>query len=535
MKIACRLPAFLLLCLSLAACSLMPNELKQTESLIETAPDSALHILQHLTPDKYTSDESRALYGLLMIQALDKKLLPLKPDSLLDFSIAYYQEHPDKDRLATCYLYKGQIFKYAFRYEDAISWYLRALDVLENKDNNILLGRINYNIADIYLYQREYNQATKKYIQAYSYFKKANLSSSAFYSLINVGKSYSQAKLYSKAQPYFYKVYRETKDSIIKGFAIQDIGINYYKSKQNDSALFYLRKSLPYPYLMNNRAIRYYYLADLFFDINKLDSAYFYAINSFKYKPDIRTQKECYRIIVNCRTIEGNIDELNKYMVKYQDCADSIQKIDAQTKGSVIETIHTTKQEVVKTKSWLWYLLYTLIGVVVSAIGIYIFKHNRNIKDRQLQEENHLKQKAVMRKRVIGDKRTLLQQKIKEIKEAHLTEHKAVSPQEKEEQIRKIYEDLLHINDQRFFFEEMDIVLNKLVTKLQTRYSDIKPKELIWCCLHLLKIPSHDMLILLDYKTHNSLKMLKSRLSDKFELDNAALLGAFLMNILSED
>jgi tetratricopeptide (TPR) repeat protein len=502
---------------------------------METQPDSALHILQHLSPNEYKSDESRALYGLLMIQALDKKLLPLQPDSLLDFSIAYYQKHPDKDRLATCYLYKGQIYKYAFQYETAINCYLKAFDILGNKENNILLGRINYNIADIYLYQREYNQATKKYILAYNYFKKANLSSSAFYSLINIGKSYSQAKLYNKAQPYFYRVYRDSNDSIIKGFAIQYIGVNFYSMKQLDSALHYLRKVIPYPYLGINRAVRYYYLADVFFDLHQLDSADFYANKSFKYNPDIRTQKECYRIIVNCKTIDGNIKELNKYMAKYQDCADSIQRIDTQTKGSVIETIHSTKQEVEKKQSWLWYLFYTLILVILAAISIYIFKHRSNIKDRQWVEEEHLQQKAVMRKQVIGDKRTVLQQKIKEIKAFQIAEQKASNLQEKEEQIKKIYNDLLHINDQDFFFEEMDIVLNKLVTKLRKRHNDVKPKELMWCCLHLLKTPSHDMLILLDYKTHNSLKTLKGRLSDKFELENASLLGAFLINLLSED
>jgi hypothetical protein len=124
MKIACRLLFFFLLCLSFAACSLLPNELKHAESLIESAPDSALHILQHLSPDKYTTDESRALYGLLMIEALDKKSLPLEPDSILDFSINYYKQSKNNNRLAACYFYKGRACKYGFKYENAISYYL---------------------------------------------------------------------------------------------------------------------------------------------------------------------------------------------------------------------------------------------------------------------------------------------------------------------------------------------------------------------------------------------------------------------------
>ncbi len=63
----------LLLIFGPGACSLVPNELKTAEQLIETAPDSALHILQHLSPSKYKSDKNRALYVLLMIETQGKK------------------------------------------------------------------------------------------------------------------------------------------------------------------------------------------------------------------------------------------------------------------------------------------------------------------------------------------------------------------------------------------------------------------------------------------------------------------------------
>jgi len=526
---------FYLLCICFTGCSLMPNELKKVEDLIENQPDSALQILRNISPDKNMSGTTRALYGLLMTETLDQKKLPLKPDSLLDFSIAYYEEHPDKDRLATCYLYKGRAYKYNFQYEDATTCYLKAEDAVTDSENYLLLGKINSDIADIYLYQREYKKARQKYSEAYRYYRKAKSNKLSFTALINIGKSYSQAKSYKKALPYFQKVSKECSDSTIKVLALQHIGINYYNFNQLDSALFYLRKVIKYPAVNHNRAVRHYYIADVFMDLNQVDSAYYYAKNAFNYEPDIRTQRECYRILANVANSKSNMTELQKYMSSYQDCSDSIQKIDAQTKGSILETIHASKKEISRNEQKVWFLRGLILLLAVVAYAFSIFVTRRTKKEKMQIQEIHTEEKAGIRKKVIVDKRTVLQQKIEEIKTKQIHERKLLDVQEREAQIRKIYEDLLHINDQAFFFSEMDVVLNGLITKLRSRYPGIKPKELIWCCLYLFKIPSHDMLILLDYKSHNSLKMLKGRLSDKFELDNAALLGSFLKSILYED
>lgn len=535
MKFAFRLILFLTLNACFVACSLMPDELKTAEKLMETAPDSALHILQQLSPDKYASGENRALYGLLLMEALDKKMLPFPKDSLLDFSIAYYQEHPASNRLANCYLYKGRMYKSVFRYEEAMDCYLKAQDAIYKPDDYMLQGRINFDLGDIYNIQADYMQARKKYKITYGYFSKANFQPQAFYALLYIGRTYFSEKNYRKAESTYRKIYTLAKDSVQRGVLMQEMGFTFYKSGKLDSALTYYKTAIKYPYIGNNQAIRHSLLAQLYFDLEKMDSAFYYASAAFKYNPPVRIQRECYRVMANCEFARGRIADVTLYMNKYVALGDSIRKIDSQTKGSYMETMHETKKEAIKNEYQVWYLSGFALLVVVGFSAFIVFMVRRTKKEKEQIQETHTEEKAGIRKKVVVDKRAVLQQKIEEIKAGQLSERKAINLQEREEQIRKMYEDLLHITDQAFFFSEMDIVFNGLVTKLQRRYSGIKPKELIWCCLCLLKIPSHDMLILLDYKTHNSLKMLKSRLSDKFELDNASLLGAFLINLLSED
>ncbi|MDD4993088.1 MAG: hypothetical protein PHR83_12740 [Paludibacter sp.] len=519
----------------LFSCSLMPDELKTAERLMESAPDSALSILQHLSPDKYKSNETHALYGVLMMQALDKKHLPLQPDSLLDFSIQYYLSHPDDDRLATCYYFKGRSYKNRCFYDKATNFYLKALDELEGSDNNLLLGKIHFDLGSIYSLQTDYASARKKFQLANSYFKKSNSQMQSFYALLFTGRTYHVSGDYPKAESYYRKLIPLAKDSMQMGTLLQEIGSNFYESKQLDSALSYYRKIVNYPYLEYNRALRYSVLAKIYFDLNKPDSAYKYASESFKYNPEIRTQRESYRIMTNCEFAKGHVDKVTIYMNKYVQLGDSIRKIDAQIKGSYIESMHDTNVQAAIRKNWIFYLVLLLIAGSISVFFLIYSLRNRSKKEIQQTEDMHVQQKIGMRNEIMLRKRTAVLDKIAQIKSEQTAARKIVNQQEREEIIRKMYDELLHLNDLPFFFNEMDMILNNLVSKLRSRYDTLNDKELCWCCFFLLKTPTHDMLILLDYKTDNSLKRMKNRLAEKVHLDNATMLSQLLLDILSEE
>jgi tetratricopeptide (TPR) repeat protein len=517
------------------SCSRTPQELKTAEQLIENHPDSALHILRNLAPDKYKSGESRALYGFLLFQTLNTKLLPLKPESLLDFSINWYEKHPDPDRLAACLLYKGRANKDCFQYEKAIIYYLKALDEAKNSKDNLLLGRLNSDIADIFTIQSDFIKARQKYTLSYEYFKKSKSYVHEYYSLIDIGISFSHTHDYKTAQGYYHKVYSLANDSMIKGAALDQIGRCYYDANQIDSAFFYLRKVLYYPYLGYNRAKRYNYIASLFLDNNQIDSSYFYAINSFNFNPDIRTKRDCYRILTNSEFRRGNMREMSMYMNKYVNLSDSIRKIDAQIKGSYIETTHIANKKAIKNQYIAWNLGgLVLILIIVGYLLYRLFTHRNRQEKKQIQE-THTVEKRVIHKKVIEEKRTVLQKQLEARKKSMLIEYRNAGAQERELQLREIYKELLHFDEPELFFNEMNKFLNRLVVKLKKRHPTLNEKELMLCCYLLLHIPTYDMLILFGYKSDNSLKSLKKRLPKKLNLENATLLEDFLLSILSEN
>lgn len=397
----------------------------------------------------------------------------------------------------------------------------------------MLIAKINFDLGDIYLAQKDFSPARDKYRFAYNYFIKANQRIFADYSLIGIGKTYAQNKLYDKAYPYYYTVYRQAKDSLVKGLAIQNLGLNHYYSKRYELALNFFRESLNYPSIKNNRSIRYYYISDLFYDLSQIDSSAYYAQKSIEGNSDIRTQRECYRILVNVEGLRKNLNAVARYMAKYQNCSDSIRKIDAQIKGSYMEKFHNSTNDMVKTKHTMGYLYILIALIVILSIVSFILIWKRNSREKHETKQMHLQQKADMHKGVLINHREVLQNKIQERKNMFAADRKKAIQADKIAIDWKVYEELLHINDTEFFYDEMNSVLNNLVNKLESRYPTLSPREIKWCCLSLLHVSNNDMYMLLDTNV-DSLKKMKQRLAPKFDLSRVSELENFLLALISE-
>ena len=185
-----------------AGCSFFPGEIKTAERLMETAPDSALQILRNVNYDKSLSAAERANYGLLLFEALDKTYQPLKPDSVLNFSIDYYKRKRNSEKLAKGYFYKGRSYKYVYQYENASKFYMLALDNLKGTKDYNLLAKIYSDIGEICFVQNEVDDALAKFTLSEDYLIKAGAVLDALYKKIDIGNAYRSMKEYGKAYIY---------------------------------------------------------------------------------------------------------------------------------------------------------------------------------------------------------------------------------------------------------------------------------------------------------------------------------------------
>jgi len=419
-------------------------------------------------------------------------------------------------------------------YDKATEYYVKAFDKIKNTENNLLQARLYLDLADIHYNQKEFVQARKKYWKSFIYFKKAELQPQAFYSLLNIGRTYHYSNEYTKASRYYLKIKSYSKDSLQEGSLLQEIGQNFYKSKKYDSAYHYFSTVIHYPYIGNNQSLRYYHLADLLFDMNKIDSALFYAEKALRGNIDLRTKKGCYRILVNCKTLKGDIHALNHYMSKYQDCDDLIRKIDLQTKGSYIETMHYTQKEVLKSQSWIWYLSVLVLLIFVLAILFYIRKHRKGLLTIKTIEEKQLVQKKESVQEVVERTKEALHQLLKEKRNELTKRIKQNSPEGRREMILQLYDELIHFKNKQHFRNEMDNTLNNLYSKLESGYPKLRTKEIQWACLNTLDIPNDDSMQLLDYNTE-AFKKMKQRFAQKMGVESVANIDAVIKNMLYDE
>ena len=520
----CKLRFFIpFLFLVLVGCSLMPNEIKTAERIMETNPDSALSILERIrTSNIMMSSSDRALYGLLYFQALDKNSKPLQPDSLITYSLNYYQNSSDKKHLAYCFFYKGRIYKNAQRYDDATELYLKALDLSQNKKDNFLLGKIYADMGDICSFQKSYKDALTKYKLSVDYFRRADKPIEASYRILEIGRTYRLANDYSAAHKYYLQALNQTNNSIFTGVALQEIGINYYWAKQYDSAQYYLRKSLHFPVKGTNYAIRCFTLADLFFDVEKYDSAYNYASIALKHPADFFTQRECYRILANTEYLKGNFKQMAVFMTRFQACSDSVRKVESQTKITVLEDLHQTSETAHKTKTYLTVLGWLLPFII--AISLYVLYR---LRKRNKGKEKELEEAEIQ----IIEKQSLLVdsliQKIEETRTLQAAAYKKASIAQREQMDKEIYNVCLHVNDWDTFKRLMNKTFNNIISTLEKEFPEITHKELTWCCLFLLDIRTQDMALILDTQPASLYKM-KSRLTQKLSLKSTKDLDQLL-------
>ena len=517
-----------LLSVYLVSCSLMPNEMRTAQRIMDSNPDSALHILQRMHPNRSFLDADRALYGILLFQALDKSNKTLQPDSAINFSVSYYQNTNNSYNLAIAYYYKARLYKRAQQFDQATVLYLKALDLIRNEQYFKLLGKIYSDMGDMCSFQKDYNESLKKYEMSIDFYKKAGDTLEASYKVIDIARMYLLLKDFNKARQFCKQSFSQSPDSFLHGVALQEMGINYYWAKQYDSAQYFLKKSLRFPYKGTNYAIRCYILGDLYFDIKQYDSAFYYATKALKYPSTFFNQRDCYRILANTKYMQGDFKAMAEYMTKYQACTDSVRKIETQTKTSVLENLHQTNTAVSKSRQFMIILGVVIFIITILSLSIVFTLRNRSIrKQKKLEKtEEKLSEKQLFMK-------NSLVQKLEENKKLQINAYKKGNLSEREQIIKQIFNSSLHLNEWNEFKSLMNKTFNNLISELEIRSSEINHKEIIWCCLFLLDIPTNDIIILLECQ-QRSLYRMKNRLTQKLHLATTSDLEK-LLHDLSED
>ena len=176
MKIPSILMALPLLLALLTACGdpkPVTDALHRAETLMNEYPDSALAVLNTLSPDAMGKESTRALYALLYTQAQDKNYIDVTNDSLITLATDYYRQTDDVRRKFLSFYYRGRVLVNAGNNLDATTCYMEAEQLADEVGDDYLSGLLYAEMGRIYRLYYDYPKSLEAYQKAADCYERA--------------------------------------------------------------------------------------------------------------------------------------------------------------------------------------------------------------------------------------------------------------------------------------------------------------------------------------------------------------------------
>ena len=381
-------------------------ELQRAEDLMYPHPDSALHILQAMTPPK--DELNRATWALLLTQAKYKCFVD-QSDSLVNIAHDYFMKGDDAQRKALTLYLKGGLLYDNNQYEKALNFYLEADEELEKISNDTLGFLIDSHICMIYAYQKLYDYAIK---YAWKSNKHAVQSQNIDYiilSYIRIARANGNVDLDESIKCYEKAISIADNNGRLdyKATALVEVAGRYKdtRKKEYEKSLFAIKEAMK----IKKTAQTYVVLGELFRKTNKPDSAYFYLHKAAKSK-NIHTSRSAYQSLYYLSEKLGNYKKAVEYSNALWERQDSINRL-ASNKALIemqekydqqrVRDEFTHKMQLKEQRIWTVVSISVVVLIAVALIvWIQIKRKNQERITRLAEAEerietlNHLLEEA---------------------------------------------------------------------------------------------------------------------------------------------
>lgn len=381
------------------------DEIKSQKSL-----DSLKPILEKASVDSLWGLYYRTQSTLLSNQMEKEKALVN-----LNLSISYYQKSKNAKGIALSLLNKGNIYLYQGKTKEALSTFLKALEIAKNNHMAYVTGQLYQNIGVLYLNNGKTDEALVYANKAYQVFKALKKEKEMAGMLNNIGNAYYEKYDTDKALEYYkqsLEVSEKLKDSVTIAQLLNNIGAVYIDDKSDlKKGIDYLLKSLEIKRKLNDpnaMILQYNNIATYLAEAGDLVSSESYLKKAFALaeKSDSKSGlKDVYETYSNIYQKKGDFKKALDYYKLFSSTKDSVLnkenveiledlKIKYQTAEKDAE-ITNQKSELLKRNV----LVFGLAGLLLLAFIYY--KNYQNKQKVKLQKEilyqQDLATKAVMK------------------------------------------------------------------------------------------------------------------------------------------
>lgn len=541
----------LLLLLLFAACQHNNTSiplLSQADSLMNSSPDSALHLLESIQKPQEMSEACRAQYALLMTQAWDKNWIPMTNDSLIQIAVDYYKERHDKAQATKAYYYLGCVYEDLDNQIEATNAFLQALMASpKNVQDAKQQSMIYEGIGRCYASQGFYEKALEAYRTAYNISLDNNLKEGMLPSLDGIVRVFVYEDIWDSAAYYSNKIIETSRvvgDSSWVSVGFRNLAEIFYNeerwSEAYQAAIKSIHKQQPekngHRYdVVNNHML----ISDIFIGLELYDSARYY-LSLCDTVSDIYTRAlgtlSLYELEKSCGKYKDAIQYNDSFRVLY----DSIKTKERKTEMAKLinnYTIEKYKRKITeKQELQTRILIYCFVFIVV--VGAFVML----MIDRSRKREYMNLQRSLMKKR---GEMIKLQEELNELNTIEEPSQELVYEQEYKRQTLKnlqkekfqynillfqktpYYKTLCELNvrkklDEKVFTAaERDVLCDCIYQTFADTMSDLKMQcpeltkdDAFYCIFYLLKY-SNQVIIACTGTSANALKTRKSRLKHK--------------------
>lgn len=358
----------------------LSTELQRAEDLMYPHPDSALHILQVMTPPE--DELNHATWALLLTQAKYKCFVD-QSDSLVNIAHDYFASSNNPERNALALYLKGGLLYDNRQYDEALNYYLEADKEVEKLSNDTLGFLIDSHICMIYAYQKLYDYAIEYAWKSNEHAIQSNNPNYLVLSYIRIARANADVDIDESITCYEKAISIAEHNGILnlKATALVEIASRYIvpSKKDYERALFAIKEAMK----IKQTDQTYVVLGDIYRKKNNIDSAYFYFNKAAK-SENIYTSSTAYQGLYYLSKESGNYKEAIEYSERLWNKQDSINKI--ASNKALIEMQEKYDQQRVKDEMTAKMTLQKqriLMGIGVAILILCFIAYRIRIRNKE--------------------------------------------------------------------------------------------------------------------------------------------------------
>jgi len=508
----------------------------RADELMGTAPDSALHILQRLKPEKYKHNPNRALYALLMSQALDKNDIKVESDSLIRFATSYYTDTQPL-RAAYAYFYLARCENNQGNKKEQALALFKAQEFASKCQDYKLQGLIYGDKADMYQSQSQPDSVILYNKLCFSAFEKIKDIRNEGLASIGIGNGFCAKDEYDSAKFYYglaEKITMPLHEDAIPSSIYKHLSRIAYLQKNYQLALHYLRLT-PITNIAAYDYNKWYLIGRIFVKSGQLDSARIY-LN--KVQDPGKMVIDYYQLWQEFYEKQGRLPEALYFANRIIEVKDSIQEHTLSSSFAGLEKKYQFERLAVENKSLIienkqngiiLLVVLLLLSLVCIVFLFWRIKTNRQqmIVQKQLLKQEKTLMKTEKENNILLQKQMTMQHVL--LKNVEQYRSQAVKrpvyaednrlPNQKITPITTLHEELI---------AHIDVVYPNISARLAENFPNLTKRDILVCCLLLGNFDTGMIATILEVKSE-SVNVHRGRLRKKLQLQNSENLLQFLL------